>query len=108
MASVAGAATCPEFGYGFKAYPFAERMLDHVNVRVYDQAAVTAIRDIPKLWRGHHPLRGMTDWFATEVRMTFSRPTPLQIGGEAVGSRLTVEYRTSDRFVDALDWRMLA
>jgi hypothetical protein len=39
--------------------------------------------------------------------MTFSRPTPLQIGGEAIGSRLTVEYRASDRFVDALDWRML-
>ncbi|MBX3189346.1 MAG: diacylglycerol kinase [Labilithrix sp.] len=107
MASVAGAATCPEFGYGFRAYPFAERVLGLMNVRVYDQAATTAVRDIPKLWKGEHPLRGMTDWFATEVRMTFSRPMPLQIGGEAIGSRLTVDYKTSDRFVDALDWRLL-
>ena len=108
MASVAGAATCPDFGYGFRAYPHAERLLGFMNVRVYDQKAVSAVMDIPKLWKGQHPLRGMTDWFATEVRMTFSRPMPLQIGGEAIGSRLTVEYRTSERVVDALDWRMLA
>lgn len=107
MVSVAGAATCPEFGYGFKAYPFAERLLDYLNVRVYDQEALTAVRDIPKLWRGEHPLRGMHDWFATEVRMTFSRPVPLQIAGEAFGTRLTVELRRSERKVDALDWRML-
>jgi diacylglycerol kinase family enzyme len=107
MASSAGAATCPEFGYGFRAYPHAERLLGFMNVRVYDLGTASAVMDIPKLWKGQHPLRGMTDWFATEVRMTFSRPTPLQIGGEAIGSRLTVEYRASDRFVDALDWRML-
>lgn len=107
MASVAGAATCPEFGYGFRAYPHAERLLDYLNVRIYDIPATTAIMDIPKLWKGTHPLRGMTDWFAKEVRMTFSRPMPLQIGGEAIGSRQTVEYRASDRRVDALDWRRL-
>ena len=108
MASVAGAATCPEFGYGFRAYPFAERMLGYMNVRIYDVKAHTAVRDIPKLWKGEHPLRGMHDWFAKEVRMTFSRPMPLQIGGEAIGSRQTVEYKSSDRMVDALDWRMLS
>lgn len=107
MASVAGAATCPEFGYGFRAYPFAERLLDYMNVRVYDQSALRAVRDIPKLWRGEHPLRGMHDWFSTEVRMTFSRPVPLQIAGESFGTRLTVEYKTSTRKVDALDWRQL-
>jgi diacylglycerol kinase family enzyme len=107
MASVAGAATCPEFGYGFKAYPFAERLLDWLNVRIYDRKALSAIGDIPRLWRGAHPLAGMHDWFASEVRMTFSRPVPLQIGGEAVGTRLTVEFKRSDRRVDALDWRML-
>jgi hypothetical protein len=107
MASVAGAATCPEFGYGFRAYPFAERLLGFMNVRVYDQKPGSAILAIPKLWRGGFPLEGMMDWFATEVRMTFSRPLPLQIGGEAIGSRLTIEYRAADRFVDALDWRLL-
>jgi diacylglycerol kinase family enzyme len=107
MASVAGAATAPEFGYGFRAYPFAERLLGFINVRVYDRPAIRAIRDIPKLWRGAHPLRGMHDWFTRAVRMTFSRPMPLQIAGDAVGTRQTVEYRAGDRIVDVLDWRRM-
>ncbi len=106
-ASVAGCATCPEFGYRFRAYPHAERMLGFVNVRVYDQTPMRAIRDIPRLWNGQHPLDGMHDWFSTHVRMTFSRPLPLQIGGEAVGERRTVDYRISPREVRAVDYRRL-
>lgn len=107
MSSVAGAATCPEFGYGFRAFPFAERLLGYMNVRVYDRGALSAVKDIPKLWRGEHPLEGMTDWFSTEVRMTFSRPLPLQIGGEAVGTRQTIEYKASPRVCHAVDWRLM-
>lgn len=107
MASVAGAATCPEFGYGFRAYPFAERLLGYVNARVYDVGTAQGVMDVPKLWRGAHPLNGMHDWFSKAIRMTFSRPTPLQIAGEAVGIRQTVEYRAADRLVEALDWHQL-
>ncbi len=107
MASVTGAATVPEFGYGFRAYPFAERLLGYLNVRVYDVPPLTAILDISKLWRGTHPLRGMHDWFTTAVRMTFSRAVPLQSAGDSVGTRQTVEYRVSDRLCDVLDWRRM-
>jgi diacylglycerol kinase family enzyme len=107
MASVAAASTCPEFGYGFRAFPFAERMLGTINVRVYDRSAPAAVASIPKLWRGEHPLRGMHDWFATAVRMTFSRPVPLQIGGDAVGMRRTVDFRYGGREVTMLDWRRM-
>jgi diacylglycerol kinase family enzyme len=105
LASVAGAATCPEFGYRFRAYPFAERMQGFMNIRVYDEATHRAVRAIPKLWRGEHPMPGMSDWFSTHVRFIFSRPIPLQIGGEALGSRQTVECKVSPRTVQALDWR---
>jgi diacylglycerol kinase family enzyme len=107
MSSVAAASTCPEFGYGFRAFPFAERMLGMINVRIYDRSAQSAIANIPKLWRGAHPLRGMHDWFATAVRMTFSRPVPLQIGGDAVGMRQTIEFRYGGRDVAMLDWRRM-
>jgi diacylglycerol kinase family enzyme len=107
MASVAAASTCPEFGYGFRAFPFAERMLGMINVRIYDRTAPAAVANIPKLWRGAHPLRGMHDWFATAVRMTFSRPVPLQIGGDAVGMRQTIELRYGGREVSMLDWRRM-
>jgi Diacylglycerol kinase catalytic domain len=103
--SVAGCSTSPDLGYKFRAYPFAERFPGMMNVRVYDEATIAAILSIPKIWRGEHPLHGMHDWFATAVRMTFSRQVPLQIGGDAIGFRQTAEFRLADRKVDLVDWR---
>jgi diacylglycerol kinase family enzyme len=105
MASVAGCSISPELGYHFRAYPFAERYLGMMNVRVYDETTVGAVSRIPRIWRGEHPLRGMHDWFATKVRMTFSRPVPLQIGGDAVGYRQTVEFEIGPREIELVDWR---
>ncbi len=105
MASVAGCSITPELGSHFRAYPFAERYLGMMNVRIYDEKTLSAVGRIPRIWRGEHPLRGMRDWFATKVRMTFSRPVPLQIGGDAVGYRQTVEFQIDDREIALIDWR---
>jgi len=106
-AGIASVATCTTFGYGFRAFPFAERMPGFISVRAYDRGTLGAILSIPHLWRGDHPLRGMHDWMATHVRMTFSRPLPLQIGGDACGTRRSIEYRAARRGVRLLNWRAL-
>jgi diacylglycerol kinase family enzyme len=103
----ASVGTCPEFGYRFRAFPFAERLPGFVSVRAYDRGALGAMASIPQLWRGVHPLRGMHDWLATHVRMTFSRSVALQIGGDAHGLRRAVEYRAANRGVQMIDWRRL-
>ncbi len=103
--SVAGVATCPEYGYRFKSYPHAERFLGKLSVRVYNRTPLGGIRDIPKLWTGA-PLPGMHDWFMHAVRMTFSRPTPMQIGGDAIGMHRVAEYRSSSKEAWVLDWRL--
>jgi len=107
LMSVAGAATCPEFGYHFRAYPFAERLLGMINVRVFDRSTLGGIASIPKLWTGHHPLRGMHDWFTTAARFTFSRPMAIEVGGDALAPRRTVEMRVSPHECRVLDWRAL-
>ena len=99
--------TCPEFGYRFRAFPFAERMPGFISVRAYSRGAIGAVASIPRLWKGTHPMKGMFDWLATHVRMTFSRAVALQIGGDACGMRRTVEYRAADRAVRMTDWRRL-
>ena len=107
MASVAGAATCPEFGYGFRAYPFAERLLGFMNVRVYDVSAARAIARHPEALARPASAprdarlvrhRGPDDVLAPE-------PAPDRRRGH--GTRLTVDYKSSARFVDALDWRLM-
>jgi hypothetical protein len=107
-AGAASVGTCPEFGYRFKAFPFAERMPGFINVRVYAGGALRAVSSIAQLWQGTHPLRGMHDWLAVHVRMTFSRPVPLQVGGDAVGPRRVIEYRAASRRVKMVDWRRLS
>jgi len=107
LMSVAGAATCPEFGYHFRAYPFAERFLGMLNVRVFDRSTLGGISSIPKLWTGAHPLRGMHDWFTTAARFTFSRPMAIEVGGDALAPRRTVEMRISAHECRVLDWRAL-
>ncbi|MGH7272755.1 MAG: hypothetical protein ACREJ3_20185 [Polyangiaceae bacterium] len=104
----ASVGTCPEFGYRFKAFPFAERMPGFMSVRVYARGVLRAVASIPGLWSGAHPLDGMHDWLATHVRMTFSRSVPLQIGGDAHGMRRTVEYRAASRAIRMVDWRRLS
>ena len=104
---IASVATCPEFGYRFRAFPFAERMPGFLSVRAYNRPAVGAVVNIPRLWKGAHPMPGMHDWFATHIRMTCVRPMPLQIGGDAHGARRTIEYRAADREALMVDWRRL-
>jgi len=104
---VVGAGTSPEFGYRFKAFPFAERMPGYVNIRVYDAGPIKAVASIPQLWRGTHPLLGMHDWFVKDARLTFSRLVPLQVGGDALGMRRSVEIRIAPRAVRMLDWRRM-
>ena len=106
-AGVSSAGTCSEFGYRFKAFPFAERMPGFVSVRAFGRGALGAIVAIPRLWKGQHPLGGMHDWLVTHVRMSFSRAVPLQIGGDAHGLYRTIEFRAADREVRMVDWRRL-
>jgi len=107
-AGAASAGTCPEYGYRFKAFPFAERMPGFINVRVYTRGFFEALTAIPRLWRGEPNIAGMHDWFATAVRMTFSRPVPLQVAGDAHGTRRCVEYRAAQRSVKMGDWRRMS
>jgi len=104
-AGAASVGTCPEYGYRFKAFPFAERMPGFMSVRVYARSPLGAVASMARLWKGAHPLFGMHDWLAMAVRMTFSRPVPLQVAGDAHGLRQTIEYRCSRRIARMVDWR---
>jgi diacylglycerol kinase family enzyme len=106
-AGVAAVGTCPQFGYRFRAFPFAERLPGFINVRIFARGAISATTVIPRLWAGAHPIAGMHDWLACHVRMTFSRPVLLQVGGDSFGERRTIEYRASPRPIAMVDWRRL-
>lgn len=106
-AAVAGAATCPEFGYRFRAYPFAERLLNFLHVRVYGANSAVGALTLPKLWVGESKLPNMNDWLMKRVRFTFNRPVAFQSAGDPWGLRESCVIEADDRLVDIVDWRQV-
>lgn len=104
---IAGAATTPEFGFGFKAFPFAQVAPQRLSVRVYAAGALEATRNMFKLWRGAHPLPRMYDFLVERLRMDFDREVPYQLGGDIMGKRHSLEFSLAKESVRLVDWRKL-
>lgn len=105
--SVCGAGTSPEWGFRFRAFPFAGLVPRRFNLRFYTAKAVEATFAIPKLWKGTHPMRGMHCFLLDRCLVRFSRPVPFQIGGDRVGHRDEIEYSLAEEQVDMLSWHDL-
>jgi diacylglycerol kinase family enzyme len=107
-AGVAGAATTPEWGFGFKAFPFAQAVPHRLSVRVYGGSVLEATRNMFKLWRGHHPMPHMHDFLVQRLRMEFDREVPFQMGGDIIGKRRIVEFELAEESVQLVDWHRLS
>ena len=105
--SVCGAGTSREWGFGFRAFPFAGLVPRRFCLRIYSGRALEATLRMKNLWRGDHPLSKMHTWLLTRCHATFSQPVPFQIGGDRLGHRDQVEYRLADEQIDVLDWTRL-
>jgi len=106
-ASVCGAATTAEWGFGFRAFPFAGAMPGRFCLRVYAGGAVEATLRMAQLWRGKHPLPRMHTWLLTSCEARFSRPVPFQIGGDRLGMRDRMTYSVAPARVRVLDWQKI-
>ncbi len=105
--SVCGIGTAPEWGFGFRAFPFAGLVEGRFNLRNYSGRAVEALARTPSLWRGVHPLVKMSSWLLNRARLTFSRKVPFQLGGDLLGHRDTIEYEIAPEYVHVVDWEAL-
>ncbi len=102
--SVLAMGTTSQYGFHFEAFPFAGDVAGMFNLRVYDRPLWRALPDLPRLWRGQHPVRGMHDFFARSVRVTVSPPAPFEIAGDSIGVRHQLDARLADPSVEVVDW----
>jgi diacylglycerol kinase family enzyme len=103
--SVCGVATTAEWGFGFRAFPFAGVVPRRFCLRIYAGRALEATARMHKLWTGAHPVAKMHTWLLTGCKATFSRPVPFQMGGDRMGTRSEITYAVASPQVDVLDWR---
>jgi diacylglycerol kinase family enzyme len=102
---IGAAGSTPDWGFNFRAFPYARSKPGFINVRVFDKTVLDAVRSMFRLWKGEVPLPGMHDFFVTDVTMAFSRPMPFQIGGDGVGMREEISFRAAKETVPIVDWR---
>ena len=105
--NVCAAGTTPEWGFRFRAFPFARAAARRFNFRLYGGSIVEALARAPRLWRGAHPLPKMHSWLLDRCRVRFNRPVPFQIAGDPLGERQEIEYALTPSAIDVLDWRAL-
>jgi hypothetical protein len=105
--NVCAAGTSPEWGFGFRAFPFAGLVPRRFCMRVYAGGVVEATLRAPWLWRGVHPMPKMHTWMLTRCRAVFSRPVPFQVGGDRIGKRSEIEYALAGEQVSMLNWSQL-
>jgi len=106
--NVCAAGTSAEWGFGFRAFPFAGAVPRRFCMRVYGAGVLEATWRMRSLWRGEHPMPKMHTWMLTRCKALFSHAVPFQIGGDRVGRKTEVEYTLADEEVNLLDWRQLA
>ncbi len=106
-ASVAAAGTTEEWGFGFRAFPFAHAAPGRVSVRIYGAPVLEATRNMFRLWRGD-AVPKMHDFFLTHGKMEFDREVPFQVGGDAMAPRTSFEFRIARDAVELVDWGQLA
>jgi diacylglycerol kinase family enzyme len=106
---LAAGGTVPYYGFGLRAFPFAGRRPGAMQLRVATRIPVAALlANVSRIFAGEFSHPGLLDFMADRVSMSFDRPVPLQVGGDAEGSRERVEMGIAPRPVEVLDFRALA
>jgi len=101
-AVIANCGTIPIYGYGMRLLPWANQDLDFFQARVSAVSIAWSLANLHKVWRGEFQAEGLYDFHVSHLRVTASRPIPLQLGGDLAGLRDQVEYRIVPRAIRLL------
>lgn len=105
---IAAAGTVPTYGYGFTIFPHALKEPGRMHLRVTAMSVPEILRHLPAIWKGRTPTSGLLDFHVEKVRMTFDRPMPYQVGGDAEGYRDEVVLGVDPVPVEMLDFKACA
>jgi diacylglycerol kinase family enzyme len=102
---LAAGGTAPYYGYKLRAFPFAGRRAGVLQVRVFTRIPVPAlVMNVGRIFSGEFQHPGLLDFDADQVEITFDRPVPFQVGGDAEGHREKITLGIAPRSVELLDY----
>ncbi len=102
---LAAASTVPFYGFGLKAFPFADTAPGLLQLRLATQVPVpTLLWNIQRVWSGSFEHPGLLDFHAERVSIRCDRAVPLQVGGDAEGEREEVTFGIAPAPVELVDF----
>ncbi len=104
-ARLVAAATIPYYGYGFRAFPFAEERRDRMHLRVSNLSTYSFLSNFRSIWRGeYHNPRLITELLVERVRVEMDPRTPFQVGGDYAGEAAQLEIGLAPRRIRLVDF----
>lgn len=96
-AKMVACSTIQTYGFGLKAFPFAEDNPDRMQMRIINVSPMAVPHNIFKIWKGtFHDQAHMFDTLVERVTVKSVEPIPLQIGGDPHGSRREVTFSLAE------------
>jgi diacylglycerol kinase family enzyme len=96
--------TIPYWGFGARAFPYAEERSDRFNLRVVNFGSATVVANLRDIWQGTYRSDRLHDFLVERMLIQCDEPTPLQIGGDVAGTREQVQVSLSERPIQVVDY----
>lgn len=104
-ARLVAAASIPYYGYGFRAFPYAEERVDRMHLRISNLSIGPFVMNFRDIWRGEYqdPDR-VTDFLVQDVEVQMDPATPFQIGGDYAGERRELRVALAPKRIRLVDF----
>ena len=96
--------TIPYWGFGARIFPFASEREDRFSLRIVDIGPIDVALHLRKIWRGTYFSDRVHDFLIERCSIHCERPIPMQIGGDAVGSREETRVAIAPRPIQVVDY----
>ncbi len=104
-ANVVAFATVPYYGYDLQVFPFAHNLTNRFQLRISTMSVPEVLAHLPSIWRGTYRSPRLFDFHCERITMSFSRPVPYQVGGDAKGERDSLTVGLAESPVSFVDFR---
>jgi diacylglycerol kinase family enzyme len=97
--------TIPYYGFGMRLFPFATTDERRMNLRLSTIGSPQFVSNLRGIWNGtYHDPRYLSDFLVDRIRIECDTPVDFQIGGDAQGTRTSIEASVSREAIELVDY----
>ena len=94
--------TVPDYGYGIRILPFANRYPEFMHMRIVKLSMLRALAAAPSIYKGNFRHPDVVDVYCSDCTVRLSAPLPLQIAGESMGRKTHVAFHIVPSIVNLI------